>query len=72
MTAVELVVKCGWKPWKHSGDRRCLQVCPHLYAIANEAYGTEANPNECQKVVCLAFAWLNIHPALRTYFSFKY
>ncbi len=33
-----------------------LKVCPHLYANANGACGTEANPNKCQKVVCLASA----------------
>ncbi len=32
------------------------KLCAHLYANANEACGTEANQNECQKVVCLAFA----------------
>ncbi len=50
----------------------CIKVCPHLYANANEACKTEANPNECQRVGCLAFTQLNIHPALRMYFSLKY
>ncbi len=49
-----------------------LKVCPYLYTNANEACGSEASPNECQKVVCLAFAQLNLCPALRTYFSLKY
>ncbi len=49
-----------------------VKVCPHLYANANEACGTEANQNKCQKVVCLAFAYLNVRSALRTYFSLKY
>ncbi len=49
-----------------------LKVCPYLYANANEACKIEANLNECQKVVYLAFANLNVCPALRTYFSLKY
>ncbi len=49
-----------------------VKVCPHLYANANKVCGTVANPNEYQKVVCLAFASLNICAALRTYFSLKY
>ncbi len=52
-----------------------LKVCPQLYANANETCRTEANPNECQKVVCLASAELNelnVWPALWTYFSLKY
>ncbi len=49
-----------------------IQVCPHLYTNANEAHGTEANLNECQKVVCLTFTCLNIRPALRMYFSLTY
>ncbi len=49
-----------------------VKIRPHLYANTNEACGTEANPNECQKVFCLAFALLNRHAALRTYFFLKY
>ncbi len=47
-------------------------VYPHLYMNANDACGTEAKTNECQKMVCLEFAKLNIHLALRTYFPLKY
>ncbi len=48
--------------WRAEADLACvrlkcipgLEVCPHLYANVNEACGTEANSNECQKMVCLA------------------
>ncbi len=34
----------------------CVKVCSPLYVNTNEACRTEANRNECQKVVCLAFS----------------
>ncbi len=48
-----------------------IEVCPHLYANANEVCGTEAYLNKCQKVVCLVLTQLNVHPALRTNTDFK-
>ncbi len=54
------------------GCQNWIKVRTHLYVNTNEACGTEVNLNECQKVVCLAFTYLNAHPASQTNFSLKY
>ncbi len=69
---ITLARQCGQRKKPEVYALNILQIFLHLYVNANEACRTETNPNECQKMVRLAFTYLNVHPALRTYFSLKY